>query len=421
MGTQITSAIAHIFRNRRKIISSIQQTSKSLPTNVTSKVTNKVTRFRTLDARRRKLLIAGIVLVVVLIVSSVAGVSRKSSSLSNEEIDAILEEIEVKRSSAEAALIYGNEAKAVSLIAESRRLLDSIDSNKSDIKERKSELATNLFESFKKIQKLEEITTPHVAVDLSFDNNEQSRDILKIFGTSDTFFGYDTEDTVYQFVLSENTVNDLGHLPQPIRNMSLISDHEILIYSKNESESQITFIDTDKETSNSIPITLNNPDTDKASIVQYFTRLYVLDPRDRQIYKHSRIGNSYSKGEAWLEDSSVDLSNATAMAIDGNIWVTTSSGDFIKLTAGVREKFSTPTLDPVLNSPNYIWTSIDSNHLYIVDPPTRRIVILNKDGSIHQQFVSEQFDDLRGLVVDEANGKLYVLNGNLVFDIPFNK
>lgn len=417
---QLALLIKNLFKNRESITQGIKQKSTAMPSNLKDSFKKKIYKYKSLDKNRRTTLLVGLGLIIILIGSVMTGIIRKATTMSHDEVIAIFDEIEVKRASAEAALIYGNEEQAVTQIAEARRLLNDLSVKGSDLKQRKSDLADSLFESYKSVQKLEEINNPVLIADLGASENGQTVEVVALAGSGSTFYGYNKSNQIYKFSTTQQSVDVVVKLDNEVKGLNTLADNELLIYFATP-EANIGILNTEENSLTNINFEFNNPLTEKVSLEPYFSRLYVLDPRERQIYKHQQIGRSYTRGQPWLVDDTADISDASSMAIDGNIWVTTNSGNLYKFNAGEREDFSLATLDPILNSPNFVWTSIDSSKLYILDPPTHRVIILNKDGTIHKQFVSERFDNLKSAVIDEGNDKIYILNSNQVYEIDIGK
>jgi len=417
---QLALLIKNLFKNRESITQGIKQKSTAMPSNLKDSFKKKIYKYKSLDKNRRTTLLVGLGLIIILIGSVMTGIIRKATTMSHDEVIAIFDEIEVKRASAEAALIYGNEEQAVTQIAEARRLLNDLSVKGSDLKQRKSDLADSLFESYKSVQKLEEINNPVLIADLGASENGQTVEVVALAGSGSTFYGYNKSNQIYKFSTTQQSVDVVVKLDNEVKGLNTLADNELLIYFATP-EANIGILNTEENSLTNINFEFNNPLTEKVSLEPYFSRLYVLDPRERQIYKHQQVGRSYTRGQPWLVDDTADISDASSMAIDGNIWVTTNSGNLYKFNAGEREDFSLATLDPILNSPNFVWTSIDSSKLYILDPPTHRVIILNKDGTIHKQFVSERFDNLKSAVIDEGNDKIYILNSNQVYEIDIGK
>lgn len=419
LGQQISILIINLFKHRGSIAGNFKHKSTAFPSKIQKSAVSSLNKFKTLDVRRRTILVTGIILILILVVSVITGITRKSMTLSRDEALIVIDDIEIKKAAADAALIYGNEQQAANQVAEARRLLNDLETRDKELQQRKSELASSLFEIYKTIQKLDEVNDPVMLTDLGGEDQDNPLTMISLAGSGTTFYGYNDQNTIYEISINQQSAFAIAQLDQNISGINSFTNNQLFIYTQNP-EPTLNILNLDNNSFDPVDINFNNPLTEKLDFETYFSRLYVLDPRERQIYRHQQVGVNYGRGLAWVTDATADISDATDMAIDGNVWVVTSSGQLIRLSAGEKLEFDSGVLDPILNSPNFIWTSIDSNKLYILDPPTRRVVILEKDGGIAKQIVSERFDDLKAAAVDEANDKMYILNASQIYEIDIN-
>ena len=108
---------------------------------------------------------------------------------------------------------------------------------------------------------------------------------------------------------------------------------------------------------------------------------------------------------------------AAAAAVDGDVYVLRSDGIVLKLNQGKLADFSLNAIDPMLAGPTKIKTSENSDFLYLLDPPTKRLVVVTKTGALVQQYRADLFDQLKDFIVDESNKTVYLLNGTQIFGI----
>jgi len=103
--------------------------------------------------------------------------------------------------------------------------------------------------------------------------------------------------------------------------------------------------------------------------------------------------------------------------VDGYIYTLQNDGKILKLSQGGRENYSEEIkIEPALNSASKIFTTEDSQNLYILDPAGRRFIILDKETvELKQQYFSDKFNNLKDFIIDEAGSKVYLLNGAQVF------
>ncbi len=148
----------------------------------------------------------------------------------------------------------------------------------------------------------------------------------------------------------------------------------------------------------------------------YAGKLYVLDDSADEIYRFPKLGNSFGSPTSWIKNGKEYLEDARAIAIDGGIYILTKDKLF-RFFSGSFEKEIPLFINPTLENPKQIWTESESNLLYFLDPPTKRMVSTTKEGKINKQWTSSQWNDLQNFIVDEKGGKIYLLNGLDVYEI----
>jgi hypothetical protein len=152
----------------------------------------------------------------------------------------------------------------------------------------------------------------------------------------------------------------------------------------------------------------------------YGNNLYVLDAINNQIFKYPERGESFSNGLAWLQEE-ISLADATSLTLDGDIYTMFNSGQILKFRKGQRETFNYHQPHPVIGSQAIIKTFADSDYLYIIDPDNQRVIILDKEGNIKDQYSSSKFDNLVDLAVDSEEKAIYLLNGNHLYLLAINE
>jgi serine/threonine protein phosphatase PrpC len=167
---------------------------------------------------------------------------------------------------------------------------------------------------------------------------------------------------------------------------------------------------------------------DARAIAEYAGYLYVLDAAEDRILKYAPTGNTYDSFPlSYLQgETAVDLENAVDLAIDGYIYVL-AGNEILKFSGGLPEGFSITGLeDQGLQAPVAIFTSPETQHLYVGDAGLGRVVQLTKEGAFVRQFLPPRedeglFQSLKDLWVDEAGGKLVVLTSEGLFVAPLEQ
>ncbi len=147
--------------------------------------------------------------------------------------------------------------------------------------------------------------------------------------------------------------------------------------------------------------------------------LYVLDPEANAIFKYQATAGGYEVGAVTYLDprDEIDLSEAIDFSIDGDIYVLFASGAISQFRGGTPLAFEITGLDGQTVRAAKIYTDVDTDSLYLVDPSDKRIVEIDKregsEGAFVRQFKyagsDDFFADIRDIWVSEIDGKLIVL------------
>ena len=105
------------------------------------------------------------------------------------------------------------------------------------------------------------------------------------------------------------------------------------------------------------------------------------------------------------------------MAIDGSVWLGTSNGKILKFTGGREDSFTPKGVDPPFGNTLTLYTSDETNNLYILDSQNKRVVILEKDGTYLAQYVWEEAFTATQLAVSEEQKKIYLLSDGKLYAI----
>lgn len=143
-------------------------------------------------------------------------------------------------------------------------------------------------------------------------------------------------------------------------------------------------------------------------------RVYIIDKSAGQVKSFATTGRSFGSQTISVTDDV--LKNAADLAIDGNIYIL-SGGTIHKFNSGAKQNFSPAITD--FSDAGKIYTQVNYQYIYVLDPAKNRIVILNKEGGMIQTLASDQFTDLRDFAIDESARTVFVLNGSELFRVIF--
>jgi len=157
---------------------------------------------------------------------------------------------------------------------------------------------------------------------------------------------------------------------------------------------------------------------DMTDVATYANRLYRLDAAMGQIWRYPSTSGGFGNEQAYLQAASTNISDGVSLAIDSNVYVLKKNGQVARFYAGGQDGFSLSPIDPQLNNANAIWTVGDGQYIGIADKDGKRVLLFTKEGRLAAQYTSPVFKGPTDLVADETTKKLYVVDGNSVYELP---
>lgn len=154
------------------------------------------------------------------------------------------------------------------------------------------------------------------------------------------------------------------------------------------------------------------------SLVSFGGNLYLLDIGKSRIWKYQPTEAGFSERREYLNpDTLPDFSRATNMAIDGTVWVGTTTGNIMRFVQGQEQSFVPKGVSPSFGKDLLVFTSDEVKHIYVLDSTNKRVVMLDKDGTYISQYVWESALQPTQVVASEtikkiflvADGKIYAL------------
>lgn len=142
----------------------------------------------------------------------------------------------------------------------------------------------------------------------------------------------------------------------------------------------------------------------------FLGNVYLLG--SEQIAKYVPVEGGYAKSVDYLNNPEQFLENSH-LVIDGSVWVT-SGKNINKYMRGAKEDFSISGLSDSNGEFGEIYTTADSDNLYVVDVSNSALLVIKKDGVYQKAYQSGEFAKSKAIVVDESAGKMYVAVGSKV-------
>ncbi|MBT4120618.1 MAG: hypothetical protein HOA57_00820 [Candidatus Magasanikbacteria bacterium] len=384
--------------------------------NIKNNIHEKKEAFYKLPILSKMLFVSSIVLAIVFLGSITTYKVKENWQAEKQAYHNQIQSVIDKKNAADASIIYGNNERALSLLQEAEQIVTKLPNNSKKEKDKILELSNEVDSVLMKLRKLS-VVEPETIADLSQINSNV--DTIKLAKIDNILLAYGEKDvSFYKINLNGNSIETKDH--NNITN---------LVYSSTPKEQdKIVFVSGDssvseynKESSllSTKDIGFENEEVVLSGIFVYNRKLYSLDTKNNQIYRHSQTQTGYDKGASWIKDGDIDITDGVSIAIDGDLFVLKSSGEIIKLTAGKKQEFNITGLDPALDNPTQIWTYNGLQNIYILEPTNKRVIILDKEGKMLNQYTSNSWQSPTSMIVEEESKTIYILDSNKIYKFNY--
>lgn len=385
-----------------------QQEDQSLK-NISAIGQNKYSWWQSLSLLKKISLLTLLVIALVFVQSLVFLTQQKSAERKDESYEKLLTDVSALLSEADTKLIYDDENAAEQILVEVQNRLSSASAHSAEQQKQIDSLQEKVWHQINKVRRIHEVPAPVEIADLTTKLTAAQQIVQK----NGVFYILDS-NVLYQW-----TADHFDQLAT-FENSRLLSDwpnqNKLLV----GNDSQFYIFDLDNKKLTDSPVRKSTANNSIQDLGIYGNNLYVLDNQANQIFKYPEKGDGFGSGTVWLK-SPQDLSQASSLAVDGNLYVIDNQGNIKKFLKGELQEFSYHQPRPQIGAGAIIKTFRDSQYLYIIDPPNQRVLVLDKKGDIKDQFTSAKFDKLTDLAVDLAEKAIYLLNGNHLYLLPVNQ
>lgn len=350
------------------------------------------------DGGRKKFFLVASFIIVVLLGSALAQFQKKMAVHIAEEK---LLQVQQKIWSAESKLLAGNQNEANLLFQEALRALELL--GDTSLRNRKEKLEKEVMDRLEQINKIEVVAAEPV-----FSANSDPKKILRL---GDTFYLANPASQEMESWNSVTKETQLLPIPWPF---DIVKEFQnsLLFYEKE---------DTRLVVQDGVEVKLFPPRADFSPIdvAPFRQSLYFLDTTTGIIVKYAFLPNIKELiPEVWTNSpGDAKLRKGVSLAVDGSIWVLAKDGAVHRYWGGTWQETLELALWPKLAGPTKIFTANQLPYIYILDPPEKRLVILNKRGDPVKQYTNPTFAQLKDLAVSDDGKMLYVLNGKDLYQI----
>ncbi len=361
------------------------------------------------------------VLSLVLVIAVVAVfVSVKIISTQKEEQAALdayaaqITEIQEVIERGASATIYKDEEQAWTYYTQANELTDALPIDTPERQATKDDFLASIDAALNELRHVVTIPSPPLLGDIS--GIEESLVINTFTVLDGTIYLIGSDKTLYALNKVDKTFSPLAENIEIDARTLMSAENGEIIFTDDRPGASL-FSTADKTW---IKLSQEATEGSWSDLTLYAGRLYILNTNGDQtnILRHLRSGDTFGSSSNWIKVKETSISDAVAFTIDGTILILKSNGTVVRFAGGSEVSYSIETVDPPLTSPTKIWTDGESDHLYILEPSTSRVVVYEKEsGDFVSQYTSPVFTDLTDFFVDESTRSIYLLSGAKIYTI----
>jgi len=341
----------------------------------------------------------------ILIIFLIAGIfiakfntaSKKEAAIYTENLKQIQDNI----NNSQVNLIYKNENESLKLLKEAENATNSLPQNNKDRIANYTELTKQIENLKTRLLHIEKVI-PKMVAETTLNN--QAFNISGLIGDNNNFLVYGNNNTYFKLQngqlsapLSVTNGNIIGALAET--EQYLYTDNGSLLLVKDDNSTEV------KATISNAPLAWR----------LYNGNIYALNA-DKQVVKYPKTATGFDGPQTWLKDKKdADLSDATDISIDGNIYTLSPDGKMYKFYSGTKEDFTAPIIEPALTTAKQILTSLDATQLYVIE--AKRVLIISKDGKLLRQLLFDTLpEDIGVVAINGKDEKLLLTAGNKIYE-----
>jgi len=349
--------------------------------------------------------------IFIIILALATNVAIKSRAEKHEEIKAITssqeEEIKNKISEAEAALIYDNFSGAKTLLLESEKMLENFPQD-----EKYSELKSKIDSLKAKSEKKRIVENADLEINL--DTPIVSKKDAGLLKTKTGVLFFDgVQHKFAKIDEDKKTLNKLEINSDEMESFSLASvfpDESIIAIKQNST------ILIDQKSLSIKKQTFEFSSSYSQKTASYSNNIYAFDKDKNTITKFSKTSDGLTYGQKWIEQDYA-LATMQDIAVDGYVYLIDSQGAIHEFLKG---KFSKRIPWPIEQKPGSeisFYTDDQTDYFYILDAENKKIVIMNKNGTLKEQIEFSGLKNASDITVFGPKNDIYALSEDKIYKL----
>jgi len=160
-----------------------------------------------------------------------------------------------------------------------------------------------------------------------------------------------------------------------------------------------------------------------AGMASFGQNLYLLDRGGSNLWRYAANGDEFGAKKGWFVGDRPDLSKAVCLAIDGSVWIL-EEDNILKFNLGKQESFvlskmpASPQGGPEsFGNPVKIYTSTETQNLYVLDKSRGKIFVIAKNGEFKIAYSGEEIKQAEDLVAIESLKKIFLLSRSKIYEV----
>jgi len=265
----------------------------------------------------------------------------------------------------------------------------------SSVEERKEEVEIKIYNSLYELNSAEVLLDPKLIISLGLEDN------IKGISTDKGITYVFNENKVYKILSGDKTlINESGLIK-----LGILVGNEIVFISED-----LNLYREESDKLNKITSLSKKYEYTPTEATSYSSNLYFLDKIKGNILKYSHLyGDTWATPEYWFENDN-SISNSKGIAIDKDIWILKNNNTIEKYYLGkLRDTISIDTFPSPVNFTK-IFTIKETPYIFILEGTNNRVLIIDKEGKVIKQYISNEFSNALDFSVDLTNNLIQVLS-----------
>lgn len=360
---------------------------------------------------RESRLIIFIVIIALLFGGSLLMLSnKKEQSAQVEQFQTVVDQINDKLNSVEAALIYKDEKKAEELLLEARTMLATFQGETPEQQYAYQEIKSAVEAQINKIYKLEKLENLEVVANLPA--NFQATSNIYLGDNNIIYLARGGE--IYKANSLMKGVDKVAEIQGKIVKIIGWEKNSLLFWTEQKT---IWLFDTSNNSMRKIEMSLPTSASRIKDVASYGKKLYVLDEDANSIYKYAFNTTNFGGAVKWNNTNEEDLTNNLAIAVDGNVWLSASEGKISKFFKGKKEVFAINGAYEPLSDKTIIYTSEALDNLYLLDKGKNRVLITDKNGNVKRQLMGSELGEILSIAPNSNEQEFYLLSTDKIYRV----